>query len=96
MLAECVADAHQRGSDVGAPQVLQSYHRARQADVLTRTLAVDALNRSLLADILPAQALRGAGLHLLANGPGCAACLMQHGMTPVGPLPRLMRSIAPA
>ncbi len=96
VLAECVADAHQRGSDIGAPQVLQSYHRARQADVLTRTLAVDALNRSLLADILPAQALRGAGLHLLANSPWLRRLLMQHGMTPVGPLPRLMRSIAPA
>jgi len=62
--------------------------------VLTRTLAVDALNRSLLADFLPAQALRGAGLHLLANSSSLRRLLMQGGMTPVGTLPRLMRSDA--
>ena len=73
-----------------------AYHQARKADVLARTLAVDALNRSLLADFLPAQALRGAGLHLLANSPSLRRLLMQGGMTPVGALPRLMRSDAPA
>ena len=96
VLAECVADARDRNGDIGAPDVLRSYHQARQADVLARTLAVDALNRSLLADFLPAQALRGAGLHLLANSPSLRRLLMQGGMTPVGALPRLMRSDAPA
>ena len=42
-----------RDGDIGAPDVLRSYHQARKADVLARTLAVDALNRSLLADFLP-------------------------------------------
>ncbi|HET6925923.1 MAG TPA: FAD-dependent monooxygenase [Hyphomicrobiaceae bacterium] len=96
VLAECVADACQLGSDIGAPEVLQSYHQARQADVVTRTLAVDAFNRSLIADLLPVQALRGAGLHLLANSSWLRRLLMERGMSPVGPLPRLMRTAAPA
>ena len=94
VLADCVAEARARGGDIGAPDVLHSYHQARRADVLARTLAVDALNRSLLADFLPAQALRGAGLHLLANSSSLRRLLMQGGMTPVGTLPRLMRSDA--
>jgi len=96
VLAECVSDARERDGDIGAPDVLRGYHQARKADVLARTLAVDALNRSLLADFLPAQALRGAGLHLLANSPSLRRLLMHGGMTPVGTLPRLMRADAPA
>ena len=94
VLADCVAEARAQGRDVGGTDLLHAYHDARRGDVLTRTLAVDALNRSLLADFLPAQALRGAGLHLLANIPSLRRLIMQGGMTPVGPLPRLMRSDA--
>jgi 2-octaprenyl-6-methoxyphenol hydroxylase len=96
VLAECVAEAREQGGDIGAPDVLRGYHEARWADVLARTLAVDALNRSLLADFLPAQALRGAGLHLLANSSSLRRLIMHGGMTPVGALPRLMRSDMPA
>ena len=91
VLAECVAEARAQGRDVGGPDLLRAYHDARRVDVLTRTAAVDALNRSLLADFLPAQAVRGAGLHLLANIPSLRRLIMQGGMAPVGPLPRLMR-----
>ena len=94
VLAECVAEARAQGRDVGDTDLLHAYHDARRVDVLTRTAAVDALNRSLLADFLPAQALRGAGLHLLANIPSLRRLIMQGGMAPVGPLPRLMRSDA--
>jgi 2-octaprenyl-6-methoxyphenol hydroxylase len=59
--------------------------------VLTRTLGVDLLNRSLLTDFLPAQALRGIGLHLLANVAPLRRLVMRGGLTPAGALPRLMR-----
>jgi 2-octaprenyl-6-methoxyphenol hydroxylase len=61
-LAEVLAEA---ADDPGAPAVLAAYDRARRADVLARTAAVDALNRTLLSEFLPVQALRGAGLFLL-------------------------------
>ena len=37
----------------------------RRADVTSRTVAVDLLNRSLLSDFLPLQGARGLGLYLL-------------------------------
>jgi 2-octaprenyl-6-methoxyphenol hydroxylase len=91
VLAECVADASARGEDVGAPAVLRLYHEKRQADVMSRSVAVDALNRSLLVDLLPVQALRGVGLHALANLPFLRRLIMQAGMSSPGGLPRLMR-----
>jgi 2-octaprenyl-6-methoxyphenol hydroxylase len=90
-LAECAAAARAQGSDIGSEQMLQAYHAARAADVLARTVSVDLLNRSLLADFLPAQALRGLGLHLLANVGPLRRLLMQGGLAAPGPLPSLMR-----
>jgi len=90
-LAECVSTARAAGQDVGGPETLAAYHAARARDVLTRTLGVDLLNRSLLTDFLPAQALRGIGLHLLANVAPLRRLAMRGGLTPAGPLPRLMQ-----
>jgi 2-octaprenyl-6-methoxyphenol hydroxylase len=95
-LADCVADALAKGADPGAPELLLSYDRARRPDVATRTLAVDLLNRSLLVDILPVQALRGAGLHLLANIGAVRRLAMQAGLEPPTALPRLMRTGPPS
>jgi 2-octaprenyl-6-methoxyphenol hydroxylase len=90
-LAECVADARSRGEDVGGTATLEAYHRARAADVLSRTVSVELLNRSLLLDFLPVQALRGLGLHLLANVAPLRRLAMRGGLEPAGALPRLMR-----
>ena len=90
-LAECVSAARARGQDIGGPQTLAAYHAARAGDVLARTISVDLLNRSLLTDFLPAQALRGLGLHLLANVAPLRRLAMRGGLSAAGPLPRLMR-----
>jgi 2-octaprenyl-6-methoxyphenol hydroxylase len=67
-------------TDPGAPAALHAYHRARQADVRSRTLAVDLLNRSLLTDFLPIQAARGIGLALASSVPLIRHALMRQGM----------------
>jgi 2-octaprenyl-6-methoxyphenol hydroxylase len=67
-------------TDPGAPLALDAYHRARQADVRSRTLAVDLLNRSLMSDFLPVQAARGLGLALAASVPLIRHTLMRKGM----------------
>jgi 2-octaprenyl-6-methoxyphenol hydroxylase len=90
-LAECVASARASSHDIGGPETLAAYHAARAGDVLARTLGVDILNRSLLTDFLPAQALRGIGLHLLANVAPLRRLAMRGGLAPAGPLPRLMQ-----
>jgi 2-octaprenyl-6-methoxyphenol hydroxylase len=62
-LADCV---HAAGAaDIGADAVLAAYAAARQSDVGSRTMAVDLMNRSLLADLLPVNLARGFGVHVL-------------------------------
>jgi 2-octaprenyl-6-methoxyphenol hydroxylase len=90
-LAGCVAIARARGEDVGGGAALEAYHKTRTADVLSRTLSVDLLNRSLLDDFLPLQALRGLGLHLLANVAPIRRMLMRGGLEAPGRLPPLMQ-----
>lgn len=67
-------------SDPGAPEALEAYHLARQADVRMRTIAVDLLNRSLLTDFLPVQAARGLGLALASSVPFLRHALMRRGL----------------
>ena len=66
--------------DPGSPAALQAYHEARQADVRTRTLAVDLLNRSLLTDFLPVQLARGVGLALASSVPVLRRALIRQGL----------------
>jgi len=68
--------------DPGSAEALAAYHEARQADIRTRTLAVDLLNRSLLTGFLPVQLARGVGLSLAASVPGLRRALMWQGLAP--------------
>ncbi len=70
------------GGDPGAPGRLAAYERARRGDVLSRTAAVDALNRTLLTGFLPVQALRGLGLFLLDRVPALRHAMMRQGVAP--------------
>jgi len=90
-LAEIVADEIVQGGDPGSARTLQAYHRARFFDVVTRQVSIDLLNRSLLSGFLPPHALRGAGLHLLANVKPLRDLVMRSGMGPQGKVPRLMQ-----
>jgi 2-octaprenyl-6-methoxyphenol hydroxylase len=67
-------------NDPGAPASLEAYHAARQADIRTRTLAVDLLNRSLLTDFLPVQAARGLGLAIASTVPVLRRALIRQGL----------------
>ncbi len=82
-IAEIVADARREGSDVGAAGVLARYATERRADVASRTLAVDLLNRSLLTDFIPAQGLRGLSLYLVDRIGPLRCVLMREGVGPV-------------
>jgi 2-octaprenyl-6-methoxyphenol hydroxylase len=91
LLADCVGGAVAAGRDPGGADVLEAYDSGRRADVGTRTLAVDLLNRTLISGMLPADLARGLGLHALnAIGPLRQAVVRQ-GLHPAGPIPRLMR-----
>jgi 2-octaprenyl-6-methoxyphenol hydroxylase len=94
-LADLVAETLALGEDPGGPAVLAAYDRCRRGDVASRTAVVDALNRSLLADMLPVDLVRGAGLAAMkAIGP-LRRVIMREGMAPSGPLPTLMKPLGP-
>jgi 2-octaprenyl-6-methoxyphenol hydroxylase len=90
-LAELVADAHRQKRDIGSADVLTHYDARRRADVMSRSIAVDVLNRSLLTDFVPAQGVRGLSLFLLDRIGPLRRALMREGVTPAASQPRLMR-----
>jgi 2-octaprenyl-6-methoxyphenol hydroxylase len=90
-LADCAAEAKAGGGDIGGPGMLAAYERARAWDVLGRSVSIDLLNRSLLADMLPVDMLRGLAAHLAVSFAPLRRFLMQEGMGLAGPLPGLMR-----
>ncbi|MGH6832313.1 MAG: FAD-dependent monooxygenase, partial [Methyloceanibacter sp.] len=90
-LADCVADALREGRDLGAEDMLDAYIRARRLDVMTRTLGIDLLSRSLLTSLLPLQAARGIVLHGLKALPPLRRAVMRLGLAPPTELPTLMR-----
>jgi 2-octaprenyl-6-methoxyphenol hydroxylase len=90
-LADCVADALSQGQDPGGAETLDAYAEARRLDVMTRTLGVDLLSRSLLTSLPPVQAARGIVLHGLNVLPPLNRAVMRIGLTPPTALPRLMR-----
>lgn len=70
------------GMDLGAASVITAYNRKRSPDILARTGAVDALNRSLLSDFLPVQMVRSGGLELLRAFSPLRGFVMREGLRP--------------
>ncbi len=90
-LAEIIADARRDGLDIGAPAVLARYERQRRADVTSRKIAVDLLNRSLLTDFLPVHGARALSLFLVDRIGPLRRALVREGVSPAASRPRLMR-----
>ena len=70
------------GADIGGDATLAGYAASRRADIALRTLAVDGLNRSLLADFAPVDALRGLGLTALRHVGPLRRLVMREGVAP--------------
>ena len=68
--------------DPGSDRVIRAYDRGRRPDILARTGSVDALNRSLLSSMLPAQIVRGVGLEMLRSFAPLRAFFMREGLRP--------------
>ncbi len=91
MLADFVGEAVAAGGDPGAGDVLAAYDTARRGDIGTRTFAVDMLNRTLISGLLPADLLRGLGLHALNSIGPLRRAVIRQGLHPSGTRPTLMR-----
>ena len=92
-IADLVSEAIAAGRDPGADDLLDAYNRVRKPDVESRTALVDALNRSLIADFLPLDLARGAGLVAMKTIPLLRHLVMREGMRPGGALPSLMHPL---
>jgi len=90
-IAELVVEAHQQNRDIGGADLLGRYERERRADIASRTLAVDLLNRSLLTEFLAAQGARGLSLYMVDHIGPLRRTLMREGIMPAASQPKLMR-----
>ncbi len=90
-IGELIVSALRGHRDPGDADVLARYERMRRADVETRALAIDLVNRSLLSDFLPVQGARGLSLYLLGRIGPLRRAIMREGIAPALSEPRLMR-----
>jgi len=93
-IGELAAAAQRDGTDIGGEAVLDVYEKMRRADVSSRTLAIDLLNRTLLTDFLPVQSMRGLGLYMIDHIGPLRRAVMREGVAPAAAQPRLMRGEA--
>ncbi|MDP3898267.1 MAG: UbiH/UbiF family hydroxylase, partial [Mesorhizobium sp.] len=91
--ADVVKSAAAHRADPGAESAIAAYRSARRADVVARTAAVNVLYLSLLAEMLPAQLARSAGLRLLAGIPPLRGFFMREGMQPGSGFARMVSSL---
>lgn len=94
-LVEAILAAREAGEDIGGSAALARYEALRKGDVASRTTSVDILNRSLLADFLPVDFLRGAGLATLASVGPLRRAVMRRGVLPQSGAPLVMRRPEP-
>lgn len=85
--------ASESRGDPGQRTTLSRYEVARRVDVRSRTVGVDLLNRSLLADFLPTQLARTVGLAAMRSVPLLRQFAMREGLSPGAGLTGVPRSI---
>ncbi len=92
-LGQIIGQAHLNGEDIGSSATLTAYNKARRSDILSRTFAVDMMNRSLISGGFPPIHLaRGFGIHILKNIAPLRHLIMRQGMGMDDNAPALMRA----
>jgi len=92
-LAEVLVEAHRRGEDIAALDVLERYQSWRRPDAVALALAMDGVNRLFSNDNPLLRAARGLGMALVDGWPGLrrAAIRTAAGLDPAAP--RLLRGL---
>ena len=89
-LAEVLVQAHRRGEDIGAPDVLERYQRWRRFDSTTLALGMDTVNRVFSNSNPILRAARGLGMAAVGALPGAQRAFIRQAAGLSGDLPRLM------
>jgi 2-octaprenyl-6-methoxyphenol hydroxylase len=79
-LADLLIDAAGRGQDLGAPDLLVRYQRARRPDNLLMLAATDALDRLFSTDFPPVRLIRDLGLGAVQRLPRLKRVFMRQAM----------------
>ena len=90
-LAECVAEAHALGQDIGGLAVLERYSTWRRFDTVATAAAMDGLNRLFSNDISLLRFIRDLGLRATNQLTGLKQAFAQEAAGQTGSLPRLLR-----
>jgi 2-octaprenyl-6-methoxyphenol hydroxylase len=89
-LAEVLVEAHRRGEDIGAIDVLERYQRWRRFDSTVLALGMDGVNR-LFSNTNPLlRAARGLGMAVVGALPGVQRAFVRQAAGVAGDLPRLL------
>jgi 2-octaprenyl-6-methoxyphenol hydroxylase len=92
-LAEILANAHEKGEDLGSPQVLKRYQNWRQPENWAILAFTDFLDRFFSTNFWPIVATRRIGLRLLENMPGLKHLSLRLMTGLAGRLPKIAQPI---
>ncbi len=81
-LAETIVDAARLGEDIGCKTVLDRYENRRRADIKSRVIGIDGLNRIVANDRAFLKDLRRFGLKSFEKIPALKSFVMQQGLVP--------------
>lgn len=90
-LAEVLADAHRRGEDIAAPDVLARYQAWRRPETVRLALGMDAVNRLFSNDDPLLRAARGLGMAAVGAWPGLRRAFIRQAAGLTADAPRLLR-----
>lgn len=90
-LAEVLADAHRRGEDIAATDVLDRYQTWRRPETVRLALGMDAVNRLFSNDDPLLRAARGLGMAAVGAWPGLRRAFIRQAAGLTADAPRLLR-----
>jgi 2-octaprenyl-6-methoxyphenol hydroxylase len=92
-LAEALIDTGRLGLDIGGPETLMRYERARRFDNLASAAGFDVLNRLFSARSTLARSARGAALAFADRLPNFKRLVIAEAAGETGDVPRLLRPV---
>ena len=92
-LAEVLVEAHRRGEDIGAADVLERYQSWRRFDSTALALGMDAVNRLFSNDNPILRAARDIGMGVVGAMPGLRRAFIRQAAGLAGAPPKLLRGV---
>jgi 2-octaprenyl-6-methoxyphenol hydroxylase len=92
-LAEVLVEAHRRGEDIGAVDVLERYQSWRRFDSTALALGMDGVNRLFSNDNPLLRGARDLGMGIVGSLPGLRRAFIRQAAGIAGKPPKLLRGL---